>query len=214
MGADEAWGSEVVLRINPPTGDEIGRLAEGPNNASRTSSAPSNRQQLLMPRRSSAALSPAFTGGFVQTALATEERQVQTMALCRVPPEEPSRSGVPVGNPCPEVLPPRQPFNIDDLAASPWIGLHYRHEFLLHHRHELLEQHLRELPKSPPNVNVTKPGPAPEPEFSAGLLRGAKNGLERCVRCDLFRGIHKAAVGHPVVTRTINYHNMLRCITA
>ncbi|QNE14509.1 Re/Si-specific NAD(P)(+) transhydrogenase subunit alpha [Pseudarthrobacter sp. NBSH8] len=29
VGADEAWGSEVVLRINPPTEDEIGRLAEG-----------------------------------------------------------------------------------------------------------------------------------------------------------------------------------------
>ena len=29
VGADEAWGSEVVLRINPPTEDEIGRLADG-----------------------------------------------------------------------------------------------------------------------------------------------------------------------------------------
>jgi NAD(P) transhydrogenase subunit alpha len=29
VGADEAWGSEVVLRINPPTADEIGRLAAG-----------------------------------------------------------------------------------------------------------------------------------------------------------------------------------------
>ncbi|GAA1786902.1 Re/Si-specific NAD(P)(+) transhydrogenase subunit alpha [Pseudarthrobacter sulfonivorans] len=29
VGADEAWGSEVVLRINPPTDDEIGRLADG-----------------------------------------------------------------------------------------------------------------------------------------------------------------------------------------
>ncbi|MDR7083301.1 NAD(P) transhydrogenase subunit alpha [Arthrobacter ginsengisoli] len=29
VGADEAWGSEVVLRINPPTGEEIGRLADG-----------------------------------------------------------------------------------------------------------------------------------------------------------------------------------------
>lgn len=38
----------------------------------------------------------------------------------------------------------RQLFNIDELAASPWIGLHYRHEFLLHHSHQLLEQH--ELP--------------------------------------------------------------------
>lgn len=29
VGADEAWGSEVVLRINPPTEDEIDRLAVG-----------------------------------------------------------------------------------------------------------------------------------------------------------------------------------------
>ncbi|UKA60485.1 Re/Si-specific NAD(P)(+) transhydrogenase subunit alpha [Arthrobacter sp. FW306-2-2C-D06B] len=29
VGADEAWGSEVVLRINPPTEEEIGRLADG-----------------------------------------------------------------------------------------------------------------------------------------------------------------------------------------
>jgi NAD(P) transhydrogenase subunit alpha len=29
VGADEAWCSEVVLRINPPTEDEISRLAEG-----------------------------------------------------------------------------------------------------------------------------------------------------------------------------------------
>ncbi|MDQ0821609.1 NAD(P) transhydrogenase subunit alpha [Arthrobacter sp. V4I6] len=29
VGADEAWGSEVVLRINPPTEDEISRLADG-----------------------------------------------------------------------------------------------------------------------------------------------------------------------------------------
>ena len=28
--------------------------------------------------------------------------------------------------------------NIDAFDAAPWIGLHYRHEFLLHHRHELL----------------------------------------------------------------------------
>ncbi|KUM37833.1 Re/Si-specific NAD(P)(+) transhydrogenase subunit alpha [Arthrobacter sp. EPSL27] len=29
VGADEAWGSEVVLRVNPPTEEEITRLAEG-----------------------------------------------------------------------------------------------------------------------------------------------------------------------------------------
>lgn len=32
-----------------------------------------------------------------------------------------------------------QASSIDELSASPWIGMHYRHEFLLHHRHELLE---------------------------------------------------------------------------
>lgn len=29
VGADEAWGSEIVLRINPPTEDEMGRLSDG-----------------------------------------------------------------------------------------------------------------------------------------------------------------------------------------
>ena len=29
VGADEAWGAEVVLRVNPPSEDEIGRLADG-----------------------------------------------------------------------------------------------------------------------------------------------------------------------------------------
>ena len=29
VGADEAWGSDVVLRINPPTQEEIGRLTDG-----------------------------------------------------------------------------------------------------------------------------------------------------------------------------------------
>jgi hypothetical protein len=28
---------------------------------------------------------------------------------------------------------------IDEIVASSWVGLHYRHEFLLHHKHELLE---------------------------------------------------------------------------
>jgi hypothetical protein len=28
---------------------------------------------------------------------------------------------------------------IDELVASPWIGLHHKHEFLLHHKHESLE---------------------------------------------------------------------------
>jgi hypothetical protein len=35
---------------------------------------------------------------------------------------------------------PLQAINIDDLAASPWVGLH-RHELLLHYRHGLLVQH-------------------------------------------------------------------------
>jgi hypothetical protein len=29
--------------------------------------------------------------------------------------------------------------DIDDVVASPWIGLHYKHEFLLHYKHESLE---------------------------------------------------------------------------
>ena len=29
--------------------------------------------------------------------------------------------------------------DIDNIIASPWIGLHYKHEFLLHYRHESLE---------------------------------------------------------------------------
>ncbi|WP_104062238.1 hypothetical protein [Arthrobacter sp. 4R501] len=37
----------------------------------------------------------------------------------------------------------RQLINIDELIASPWIGLHYRYEFLLHHSHQLLEQQPR-----------------------------------------------------------------------
>ena len=35
-----------------------------------------------------------------------------------------------------------QPVDIDELITSPWIGLHYRHEFLLHYAHELLDPHL------------------------------------------------------------------------
>ncbi|BCW35907.1 hypothetical protein StoSoilA2_19630 [Arthrobacter sp. StoSoilA2] len=41
--------------------------------------------------------------------------------------------------PCAEETPvPRDAINIDELSASPWVGLHYRHEFLLHYRHEQL----------------------------------------------------------------------------
>lgn len=31
----------------------------------------------------------------------------------------------------------------DELAASPWLGLHYQHEFLLHHSHQLLKHQPR-----------------------------------------------------------------------
>jgi hypothetical protein len=31
-----------------------------------------------------------------------------------------------------------QAINNDEITASPWIGLHYKHEFLLHYRHEFL----------------------------------------------------------------------------
>ena len=36
------------------------------------------------------------------------------------------------------------PLDIDDLCTSPWVGMHYRHEFLLHYRHELLEQNQKD----------------------------------------------------------------------
>lgn len=57
-----------------------------------------------------------------------------------------SRSPVSSQNVCPEETPvPLKDFAIDEYSASPWIGLHYRHEFMLHHRHELLEhQDLRD----------------------------------------------------------------------
>ena len=32
-----------------------------------------------------------------------------------------------------------QDFGIDEYSASPWIGLHYKHELLLHYRHEALD---------------------------------------------------------------------------
>ena len=43
-----------------------------------------------------------------------------------------------------EKLAPSKAINIDDFNASPWLGLHYRHELLLHHKHESLEHHLNE----------------------------------------------------------------------
>lgn len=62
------------------------------------------------------------------------------------PPDQGVWSGqVPGPVPHAEEEPPtRQTINIDELSASPWVGLHYRHEFMLHHRHELLVQHLKD----------------------------------------------------------------------
>lgn len=39
----------------------------------------------------------------------------------------------------------REAYDIDAFAASPWIGLHYKHEFLLHHRHEHLENRSNDM---------------------------------------------------------------------
>jgi hypothetical protein len=67
-------------------------------------------------------------------------RQVPTNS----PAQKGFRPGVPNRTPgTEETEAPGQAFNIDEHAASPWIGLHYRHEFLLHYKHELLEQHLK-----------------------------------------------------------------------
>jgi hypothetical protein len=55
-----------------------------------------------------------------------------------------SRPGVPDRSTCAEATPARrEAFDIDELTTSPWIGLHYRYEFLLHYKHELLGPHLR-----------------------------------------------------------------------
>lgn len=48
-----------------------------------------------------------------------------------LPPHVPTEGG--------EEAPSSRAFGIDDYVTSPWIGLHYRHEFLLHCNHELLE---------------------------------------------------------------------------
>ena len=71
------------------------------------------------------------------------------MPKLRVLPDGPGqtawRQTIPVSAPCTEEAPaPRHVVNVDDLCASPWVGLHYRHEFLLHHGHELLVQHLKD----------------------------------------------------------------------
>lgn len=66
--------------------------------------------------------------------------------------------------------------------------------------------------KCPDNETHQESGRAPEPEWSTGLF--AENGSERSVLCDLSRNIPRAAVRHPVVTRTINYRNVFRCLTA
>jgi hypothetical protein len=70
----------------------------------------------------------------------------ETMPRCHVLPDDTSQQALPPGVPeqasrAEKAPAPRQTVNIDDLCASPWVGLHYRHEFLLHHRHELLVQH-------------------------------------------------------------------------
>ncbi|MGO4859744.1 hypothetical protein [Arthrobacter sp. 2MCAF14] len=54
----------------------------------------------------------------------------QTAFRSRVPDQNIGAEDAPV---------PIQDFGIDEYSASPWIGLHYRHEFMLHYRHELLE---------------------------------------------------------------------------
>jgi hypothetical protein len=57
-----------------------------------------------------------------------------------MPLRQPFKSGIPnLTLSAQEAPTPRHVLGIDELAASPWIGLHYRHEFLLHHRHESLE---------------------------------------------------------------------------
>lgn len=76
--------------------------------------------------------------------------------------ENPSRRR----GPGPGALEPPAPrtgaVDIDELVASPWTGLHHRHEFLLHHRHELLEpdrpggQDIR--PRHPWRMPRTGPG--------------------------------------------------------
>lgn len=63
----------------------------------------------------------------------------------RVLPHNPAQKAFQPGVPqrvlrAEEARAPRQALNIDELTASPWIGLHYKHEFLLHYKHELLEQ--------------------------------------------------------------------------
>jgi hypothetical protein len=70
----------------------------------------------------------------------------ETMPKRRVLHNDASQKALPPGLPeqasrAEKAPVPRQPINIDDLCVSPWVGLHYRHEFLLHHRHELLVQH-------------------------------------------------------------------------
>lgn len=62
VGADEAWGADVVLRVNPPTEEEIGRLVEGAT--------------LI------GTLSPAFRPDLVE---ALAERPITALALDAVP---------------------------------------------------------------------------------------------------------------------------------
>lgn len=60
-----------------------------------------------------------------------------SLVLTALPPRRPNQiTGA-------EEAPFAQAFGIDDYAASPWLGLHYRHELLLHCNHELLEHQHR-----------------------------------------------------------------------
>lgn len=58
-----------------------------------------------------------------------------------IPAPKASRSGIQDWtSSAEEARAPRSDLGIDELAASPWVGLHYRHEYMLHYRHESLEQ--------------------------------------------------------------------------
>lgn len=82
-----------------------------PNNAAKTFSAPTDGRS-----------------DHAQTSMSSQWRGSNSLAL------ECARRTA-----CAEEVPaPRRASNIDELSASPWVGLHRRHEILFHHRHELL----------------------------------------------------------------------------
>lgn len=77
------------------------------------------------------------------------------MTVSQVGPDSPAQKGNQFGLPDPTVLADETPvsrptFNIDDICASPWVGLHHRHEFLLHYKHEMLEQDVDNGPRWTP----------------------------------------------------------------